>query len=195
MNDCLLIRSLLLRSLFGSLFLGALLLPVITRGQDPYTRPASLNYPAVYNPAAVYNPEGAITSNVPLNEINIHAFRHFHRRWPTVAGESWVKSEDGYIVNFIADALHQQAHFDRRGAFLYALKSYSGSKIARDLEGIVKKKYRDYMITVVTEITDGEKTFYLVKIENSADVKTLSVCDGKIEVTEELINGGVVSAQ
>jgi hypothetical protein len=182
MNDCLLKRS---------LFLGILLLPVLTRGQDGVTKGQEIT--RGQGEYAVYNPDGAITSNVPLNEINIHAFRHFRRRWPNVSGESWIKSEDGYIVNFTANALHHQAHFDKRGAFLYSLKSYTDKDVSRDLEGLIKNKYREYAINVVTEITDGEKTFYLVRIENSSSVKTLSVCDGKIEVLEELVNGGVSS--
>jgi hypothetical protein len=125
-----------------------------------------------------------------LNEINTHAFRHFHRRFPSTSGESWFKSEDGYIVSFVENALPHQAHFDKRGAFLYSLKYYAGKDISRDLVASIKKKYPDYGIGVVTEITDGEKTFYLVKIENSSFVKTLSICDGKTEVLEELANGG-----
>jgi hypothetical protein len=178
MNDCLLIRSLIL---------GMLLFPVITNGQDGYSSAG------VFSRATSYNPEGAIVSNVPLNEINIHAFRHFHRRWPVVSGESWIKSEDGYVVSFTEGSLHHQAHFDRRGGYLYSLKYYSGKEISRNLEGIIRKKYGDYTVDVVTEITDGEKTFYLIKIENSSSVKTLSVCDGKIEVLEELVNGGIGS--
>ena len=175
MNGCLLIRTLLL---------GMVLLPGITKGQNEYARMASFSLAREGN---------SITSNVPLNEINIHAFRHFHRRFPSISGESWAKSEDGYIVSFIGNALRQQAHFDRRGGYLYSLKYYAGTACSADLTASIKKKYPDYRIGVVTEITDGERTFHLVKIENSSSVKTLSVCDGKIEVFEELINGGLTS--
>jgi len=43
---------------------------------------------------------------------------------------------------------------------------------------------------VITEIMNGEKTLYLVKIENHLSVKTISVDDGKMEITEDLVNGG-----
>jgi len=175
MNGCLLIRTLLL---------GMVLSPGITKGQSEYTRTAS------YDQAREGN---SITSNVPLNEINIRAFRHFHRRFPSISGESWAKAEDGYLVSFIGNALRQQAHFDKRGGYLYSLKYYAGTACSADLTASIKKKYPDYRIGVVTEITDGEKTFHLVKIENSSSVKTLSVCDGKIEICEELINGGLTS--
>lgn len=164
-----------------TLLTGLILLPVLAIAQNQYAHTTS------YDPAG----EGAgITSNVPLNEINIHAFRHFHRRFPAVSGESWVKSADGYIVSFMEDAFRHQAHFDSKGAFLYTVTYYTGKNLSRDCMGSVNKKFPDYAIGVVTEISNGEKTFYFVRIANKSFAKTLSIIDGKIEVVEDLINGG-----
>src|SRR5258708_36129785 len=136
MNGCLLIRT---------LFLGMLLLPVLTKGQNGYARPASYNGKEEGN--------ALVNSNVPLNEIGIHAFRSFHRHFPDVSGESWFKSEDGYLVSFTENFLRRQAHFDKRGAFLYSLKYYAGVNAPSDLAAVIKKKYTGYLIGVVTEIT------------------------------------------
>jgi hypothetical protein len=145
--------------------------------------------PAVY---AYNDPGSSISCNVPLNEINIHAYRHFHRRFSSgITGEHWFKSAEGYQVSFVREALRHQAYFDPRGGYLYSLKYYAGTKMPAGQAEMVRKTYPDYRIDVVTEITDGEKTFYLVKIVNPASVKTLSLCDGKIELLEELVNGGV----
>lgn len=145
-------------------------------------------YPTTYR---FNDPGNSISCNVPLNEINIHAYRHFHRMFPTATSdEYWFKSAEGYQVSFVLGGLRHQAYFDSRGGFLYSLKYYSGTKLQRQTADMVSKKYPEYQIDVVTEITDGDKTFYLVKILNPSAVKTLSVCEGKIEVLEELINGG-----
>ena len=172
MNACLLLPCLVL---------GLGLAPCITHAQHVIST-------ATYT----YNdPGNSISCNVPLNEINIHAYRHFHRMFPTgTSGEYWFKSAEGYQVSFVQEGLRHQAYFDLRGGFLYSLKYYAGAKMAVGPAEIIRKKYPDYGIDVVTEITDGEKTFYLVKIINPANVKTLSVCDGKIELLEELVNGG-----
>jgi hypothetical protein len=137
------------------------------------------------------DPGSVLTSNVPLNEINIHAFRHFHRLFPSAAdGERWFKSPEGYQVSFLLDAQPHQAYFDRRGVYLYSLKYYGEKEIPRATGDLIKMKYPGYEIGVVTEITDGEKTFFLVRVANPSFVKTLSVCDGRIDMIEELINGG-----
>jgi len=123
------------------------------------------------------------------NDINIHAYRYFHKNWPSVVGEVWSKTGDGYAVSFTESSFRNRAFFNPRGGFLFALKCYSAEKISPELAGIVEKKYPDYRIKVVTEITDGNKIFYRVTIENVASVKTLSIIDGKPEVIEDLVNG------
>ncbi len=134
--------------------------------------------------------DGGFTSNVPLNEINIHAFRHFRKMFPEVSGESWIKSEDGYIVSFVENARRGQAHFNPKGGFLYSVKYYMGAAIPAEIRAQIVKKYPGYRIGVVTEITDGQKAFRQIKIENPYSVKTISFCDGKMELVEDLVNGG-----
>ncbi|HXB06238.1 MAG TPA: hypothetical protein VNW04_03965 [Puia sp.] len=157
----------------------AMLAPALASAQEDF-------HPAVYT----YNEGGsAITSNVPLNEINAHAYRHFQRLFPTgTSKEYWFVSGDGYQVSFQLAGHHYQAYFDRHGAYRYSLLYYPGKEIPRNPGDLIKAKYPDYRIDVVTEITDGEKTFHLVKIVNPVSIKTLCVADGRIEVLEELIN-------
>jgi hypothetical protein len=178
-----------------ALILGAALLPFFANGQAGYARAASYTYggEVASEPGNPSNdPGNTLTSNVPLNEINTRAFRHFHRLFPSaVDGEHWFKSPDGYQVSFLLDAQPHQAYFDRRGSYLYSLRYYGGKEIPRAAGDLIKLKYPGYEIGVVTEITDGEKTFFLVRIANSSFVRTLSVCDGRIDMIEEMVNGGI----
>jgi hypothetical protein len=186
--------------------LGGTLIPLVSTGQTGYpndqpgyARTASYAYNDSGNARNVTgnarnDPGNTVTSNVPLNEINIHAFRHFHRLFRSAAaGERWYKSPEGYQVSFLLDAQPHQAFFDRRGAYLYSLRYYGEKEIPRAAGDLIKMRYPDYRIGVVTEITDGEKTFFLVRIANPSFVKTLSVCDGRIDMIEEMVNGGVTS--
>jgi hypothetical protein len=157
-----------------------LLICIQLNGQNQYALPASYHFGG---------DENTMASNVPLNEINIHAFRHFQKRFPAVATASWVKTDDGYIVSFTEKGLRNQAHFDRKGYFLYSLKYYAGKDICKDLEDMVSKKYPGYFIKVVTEISNGEKIFYLLAIENGTTVKTISACDGSLDIAEVPVNG------
>jgi hypothetical protein len=172
--------------LFKTWCVGLLLAPCFTTGQNDYRLTAY-----TYNDA-----RGNINSNVPLNEINPHAWRHFHKLFPAAdGGEYWFASEEGYQVSFMNNGHHYQAYFDQRGAYRYSLHYYEGKEIPRDPGEMISERYPDFRIDVVTEVTDGVKTIYLVKLVNSTTLRTLSVCDGKIEVIEELTNGGAQSRE
>lgn len=177
MNASAILRSRILRiAILGTVILVSIQLS----GQSQLGLPASYHINGAGSP---------MTSNVPLNEINTHAFRHFRKLYPGISGESWIKTEEGYIVSFSEHGLRSQVHFDQRGGFLYSVKYYGAADFDRDLAGLINRRYPGYNIEVVTEITDNEKIFYLVKIETSTSLKTISVNDGKLEVIEELVNG------
>jgi hypothetical protein len=132
-----------------------------------------------------------LSGNVPMNEINAHAYRHFQKLFPTgTSSEYWFASSEGYQVSFQKEGHQNLAWFDRHGAYRYSLQYYPGKEIPRLAGDLIMAKYPGYRIDVVTEITDGEKTFYLVKIVNPISIKTLSVSDGKLDVLEELNNAG-----
>jgi hypothetical protein len=164
----------------GWLATSILLICTALNGQNQFALPAAYRFNGDAN---------AITSNVPLNEINVHAFRHFQKRFPAVSAPSWIKTEDGYIVSFTEKGLRNQAHFDQRGTFLFSLKYYAGDGIDRELGAMIRSKYPGYFIKVVTEITNGEKVFYLVAMENGTSVKTLSVGEGGMDISEVPVNG------
>jgi hypothetical protein len=154
-------------------------------GQNGFATPAS------YTSGGETN---GITSNVPLNEINVHAFRHFEKNFPQVSGESWLKTDLGYIVSFTEKGRRSQVHYDPKGGFQFVIKYYAGTSIAPELGSRISRKYPDYRIGVVTEFWDGEKTVMEVKIESPSSVKTISVnSNGKLELIESLVNGGVAS--
>jgi hypothetical protein len=136
------------------------------------------------------DPGNNFSSNVPINELSPAAYRRFHRRFREVpTGEYWVKYAQGYQVSFTLDQHRELAYFDHSGMFLYTLKYYDGKDLPRDMAGVVKRKFPDYKIDVVTEVNDGQKTFYMLQIVNPDKIKVLTFVDGRIDVINELHNG------
>lgn len=156
-------------------YLGMLLIPFLTFGQSDH-------HPAAYT----YNDGGnVISSNVPLNEINTRAWRNFHRQFPSAGQVYWFSFNEGYQVAYKLHDVHYQAWFDPRGNYRYSLHYYAGKEIPKDPGDLIRRKFPDYRINVVTEVTDGEKIVYLVRLAGLADIKTLSVCEGDISIIEE----------
>ena len=170
---------------------GLIFVPCVTFGQND-----------IHSAAYTYNDQGnTISTNVPLNEINSHAWRNFHRLFPTLTGgENWFYSEQGYQVSFTLNGSYYQAFFDRHGSYRYSLHHYAGKEIPREPGDLLRRKYPEYQLNIVTEITDGEKIVYLVRLVSPTNIKTVSLCDGEIQIVgEEHISdpaqtGGVISS-
>ncbi len=158
------------------LLIGLLVIPFFAAAQNDL-------YPAAYT----YNDQGnTISSNVPLNAISTRAWRNFHQRFRVEDGtENWFASNDGYQVGFTVKGVHYQASFDLRGSYRYSLHYYAGKEIPRDPGDLLQRKYPDLKPNIVTEITDGEKTVYLVRMVGLSGIKIVSVCDGEIKVIQE----------
>jgi hypothetical protein len=136
------------------------------------------------------DPGNNFFSNVPINELSARAFRRFHRRFREVtAGEYWFKYAQGYQVSFMLDQHHEFAYYDPNGLFLCSLRYYEGTELPRDVAENVKRRFPGYKIDVVTEVNNGQKTFYTLQIMNPDFIKVLTIDDGRIEITKEMING------
>ncbi|HEV3412890.1 MAG TPA: hypothetical protein VG101_10440 [Puia sp.] len=136
------------------------------------------------------DPGNNFFSNVPINELSAKAYRRFHRLFREVqTGEYWFKYEQGYQVSFMLDQRHEFAYFDRSGFFLYSLRSYDGKELSKDLTEFVKRRFPDYKIDVVTEVNNGQGTFYMLQIMNPDKIKVLTIADGRIDVVKDLVNG------
>ena len=164
------------------IILGIMMIPAFTIAQQENVSPAAYRYG---------EPESVFSSNVPLNELNVHAYKHFHRIFSSgVTAEDWMKTTDGFQARFEQNGREHKACFDKHGYFRYSLTYYEGKDIPRLAGDLIHLRYPDYRINVVTEIYDGQRTSYLVRVVNANNIKTLAVYDNQIEVMEEMVNGG-----
>jgi hypothetical protein len=160
--------------------------PVVTGGQGAQGQ-VVVGQPGS---GAYSDPGNNFSSNVPINELSVKAFRRFHRRFREVStGESWFKYDQGYQVSFMLDQHQEFAFFDPRGTFLYSLRYYAGKELPKDMVDMVKRRFPGYKIDVVTEVNNGQGTFYTLQIMNSDYIKVLTMADGRIDIVKELNNG------
>ncbi len=126
-----------------------------------------------------------------LNEINSHAARHFGKHFTSVLTEKWIKTDDYYIASFLESGTPSKAYYDLKGRFKFYIKSYSVEKLQKDVASLISKQFSGYKIDVVTEISTLEEHFYIIKIKNDSNIKTLKVAEGNIEVIEDFVNAGL----
>jgi hypothetical protein len=129
-------------------------------------------------------------SNVSLNQINIHAYRRFTKKYPSITNEYWNKTSSGYIVSFVQGDVRQEVYYSPHGTFQYSARYFSGNDLERDLKERIAHLFPGYALDVAINISDGTTSFYLVNIHNKEKVKTIQYCNEKIDVLSELLNGG-----
>jgi hypothetical protein len=127
-------------------------------------------------------------SNVALNDINIHAFRHFMRNFPAATDEYWLKTNTGYIVKFKTDVILHEVYYKLNGGFQYSVRYYEEKNLDEVLTARIKNQYSGYSIGVITEITESDRLVYLIKITNPHSIKTIQFSDGKLELIDDLEN-------
>ena len=126
-----------------------------------------------------------------LNEVNRHAARHFRDNFSTDGTENWLRDQHYLVASFSHAEVNQKVYYTDKGAFKCVEKTYAEGNLSRELKSTIHKKFEGYYIKAVIEISDLEKSIYFIKIVSPNYIKTLKYQEGKLEVTENFINGGV----
>ena len=129
-------------------------------------------------------------SNGHLNDLNIHATRDFLKRFDNPADVKWYKEKDGYIVLCMLDSIKNTIAYNRKGDWVYTIKSYTESKLPREIRAFVKSVYYDYTIIQVEEIVQqvnnepvyqihmkGENTWKILLVGSNGEMVLLKDYD------------------
>ena len=137
-----------------------------------------------------YTANATIPNYLRLNEVNRHASRHFMDHFLDDGTEKWLREKDTYVANFTADQIRNRAYYKSNGDFEFIVKTYGEETLGREMKNAIWQQFPGYHILVVLEITDLEKSVYTIKIANRENIKTITSLDGRLEVTESILNGG-----
>ena len=142
-------------------------------------------------------PENAYTNSHPapnflmLNEVNRNASRHFMDHFLDDASEKWFRENDNYVASFTEAGIRNKAYYKSNGDFELIVKSYGEESLNKDLKNAVLQRFQGYTVNSVIELTDLEKEVYIIKIVNRENILTITCTDGKLEVTGNILNGGI----
>jgi hypothetical protein len=142
------------------------------KAQDDFTKILSANF-----------------SEVLANDVNIKAMRHFNKQFSSVTTEKWYRISDGIVASFTESETQTKVLYDLKGNWHCTLKTYNENQLPFDVRDMVKSKYYDYNILVAYEISYPKVITYILKIEDSKNIKTLRVSNGEMEVTGDYVRG------
>ena len=178
------------KTLFISLFILACVMTSLSFAQSPdiaggklQSGSAKLNF-ASENSAT---PSGS--GPILLNDVNSKALRDFMTSYKNPTDVRWTLLADGFRVHFYVDGIQTRIFYNKKGNREAMIRYYNEDKLPFAIRYQVKTGYFDFTIFQVTEVTVGNKTVYLVKIEDKTSGKTIEIAEGEMEVAEEHLKG------
>ncbi|HET7002290.1 MAG TPA: hypothetical protein VFI33_13300 [Puia sp.] len=121
-----------------------------------------------------------------VNELNQKASRDFKKTFRDVSNEKWYSIKNGFLAEFSLNATKSRVVYDKKGNWKYTVSYYEEKNLPAEIRAIVKPVYYDYTISRVEEVHANDKIIYFIHIQNDSRLKTIKVCEGEMELTEDL---------
>src|SRR4029077_5299439 len=61
-------------------------------------------------------------ANLRMNDVNIHAVRHFLNNFSLATGVKWSKEQDYFVASFTSDHTRDKAYYKDNGSFAFCVK-------------------------------------------------------------------------
>ena len=142
------------------------------------------------NGAAYYyhDSKNFITSNVPLNELNVKAYRHFEKNYPGIDNETWTKIINDTVVIFKSNTAFCKIFYNTKGDFVYSYIYYDEKNCFAELANRIDDIYLRYKVIRVIELFDRDKSVFGINISNGEITKSLEMKNGELKFLNEYRN-------
>jgi hypothetical protein len=121
-----------------------------------------------------------------VNEVNQKAMRDFKQTFKDINNEKWYSIKNGYLAEFSSNASKNRVVYDKKGNWKFTVSYYEEKNLPTEIRAIVKPVYYDYTISRIEEVHTNDKIIYLVHVQNDSRLKTLRVCEGEMDLIEDL---------
>jgi ribosomal protein L21E len=125
------------------------------------------------------------TATFVNEEISDNVQKKFKKNFPGITGESWGKTDNGYMVLFTVDNVQTRVFLNRKGNVKFQIRYYSEAHLPDDIRTRVKSVYYDYNIFSVQEVNLIRTKFYLVSLEDKNTWKIIRINDDDMEIYKE----------
>lgn len=119
--------------------------------------------------------------------VNARALKDFAANFKKADKVDWLEVKDGYVARFEMDGVQTKAYYSQKGRWNATVYTYDQFKLPTDVRKLVRSTYYDFDIFVAHEVKLGDKTVYLVKIQDQQTLKTIRVADGEMDVYEDFV--------
>ena len=119
-------------------------------------------------------------------EVNEKVISLFKKAFPSAEKVIWQEFSDKYMVRFEQSNIQMSIDYDKEGNYLQSKRYYQEDNLPVNILFRIRKKYAEYKVFGVTEISTENNTEYYIKLEDSANWLTVKTdVSGIMEVVEK----------
>lgn len=123
------------------------------------------------------------SGSIESSKVSQKAVKDLAKTFKNVSDESWYPAQNGFVAMFNQDGIDHVVSYDKKGNWLFTVRSYGESKLPEDIRRIAKSTYYDYDINLVQEV---EKPItpraYIIQLVSNTELINLRICDGEMVV-------------
>jgi hypothetical protein len=133
----------------------------------------------------------ALMTTEPINAVGLSALgkaeKSFYKAYPEATKVEWSTLGDKTSMCrfYVHNNLHR-AFYTQNGQWVSTVSSYTGNKLDKRISDNVKSVYYNYDIIFVDQIDmTGNKTIYVVEIQNEKLIRKVRVENDEMEIIQE----------
>ncbi|MEO6454556.1 MAG: hypothetical protein ABIN97_10805 [Ginsengibacter sp.] len=128
----------------------------------------------------------AYKSTAKLNKANSRALTDFKKAFKNEQDAKWFSEAKVMVATFAKNGIQTKVVYDKKGHLLHTIHVYDESKMPEDIRALVKRSiYYDYNITLVHQIDEDRKTFYIIDLSDGKKYKQVSVFNEDMNTLKE----------
>ncbi|MEO8583554.1 MAG: hypothetical protein ABI415_07145, partial [Flavitalea sp.] len=113
-----------------------------------------------------------------------NAVKFFARAHPFMTDAKWYLTKDGYKVKYNENGIKGMEYFNDNGQWIASNRYLPINQVPAELIATVNNLYGRYSIFFAQEVKTSSGLVHIIKIENENTWKTLSICEGNIQLME-----------
>ena len=126
-------------------------------------------------------------NKIESGKVSPKAVKDLAKSFKNVSDENWYEVKDGYVAMFDAEEIQYQVSYDKKGNWLFTIRSYRELNLPDDIRQIVKSNYYDYSINLVQEVEKPvTPKAYIIQLVGKTELLKLKIFDGEVQVLQRL---------
>lgn len=132
-----------------------------------------------------YNATEKAKSNAKFEASKVKAEKYFNKRFKTSAPVRWSADEKFIQAYYKEGDVATRVTYNSKGKWFRTIKTYEAPNLDKRVANAIKRKFRGYEISCISEVQEGTLHCYFINIVKDKDFKQVISYLGEIIIHKE----------